>query len=159
MYQTIQHVSVWPHFSSFILSIVKKTNKQTNPKTTQPKNHKQKPQNSENNRMSSSQTLQCKTGDRWWLKLSGESHPLIPPRNAMSFNTWNWVGCTIVESLLRGSQPPQPSWTRAPATLIHWQVWRVITQELGGTACPRCVLFRKCTKLFHFYCHLKVSFR
>lgn len=108
--------------------------------------------------MSSSQTLQCKTGDRWWLKLSGESHPLIPPRNAMSFNTWNWVGCTIVESLLRGSQPSQPSWTRAPATLIHLQVWRDITQELGGTACPKCVLFWKCKKLFHFYCHLKVYF-
>lgn len=75
--------------------------------------------------MSSSQILQYKTGDRRWLKLSGESRLLIPPRNAMNFITWNWSRGKIANSLLRGSQPPQPSCTWAS---LHWFICRLGAQ-------------------------------
>lgn len=82
--------------------------------------------------MSSSQILQHKTKDRWWIKTSGESQPLTASRNVMEFNTWKREGCTVVDSPLRGSHPPQPRWHHGVcAVQVHLQVWRDATQELG----------------------------
>lgn len=101
-------------------------------KTQQHTRKKPHPKTEQENMMFSSQILQYKTKDRWWIKSSGESQPLTAPRNALESNTWKREGCTVDDRLLRGRHPPQPQWHQSVcAVLIHLQVWKDATQEFG----------------------------